>query len=245
MNGFLIANKPTGMSHRPIWWCSCAGVCRSGHGRLATAARWIPRPRACCRMCIGKATRLFDYIIDKKKTYVAEIQLGRGHGHAGRDGHSAGGNARCARAQAELAARSCLSSSATIEQIPPMYSAIKRDGKRLYQLARKGETVELEPRRCRVDDDIGCWKSAAKTAIASAWTAARACTFARCATTSVSGWAAARTWRRLSARAAGVFTLENALTTRADRHAEQRRPAGGSASAAGRAARTPAGAACG
>ena len=37
-------------------------------------------------------------------------------------------------------------------QTPPMYSALKRDGKRLYQLARKGQAVALEPRRCRVDD---------------------------------------------------------------------------------------------
>jgi len=45
-----------------------------------------------------------------------------------------------------------------IEQIPPMYSAIKRDGRRMYQLARKGEVVELEARKCRVDDVrfVGC-----------------------------------------------------------------------------------------
>jgi tRNA pseudouridine55 synthase len=38
-----------------------------------------------------------------------------------------------------------------IMQVPPMYSALKRDGKRLYQLARKGESVALEPRPCQVD----------------------------------------------------------------------------------------------
>ena len=45
-----------------------------------------------------------------------------------------------------------------IQQVPPMYSALKRDGQRLYKLARKGETVALVPRMCRVDaiEYLGC-----------------------------------------------------------------------------------------
>ena len=45
-----------------------------------------------------------------------------------------------------------------IEQVPPMYSALKRDGQRLYKLARRGETVEIAPRKCRVEaiEYLGC-----------------------------------------------------------------------------------------
>jgi len=101
-------------------------------------------------MCIGSATRLFDYIIDKKKTYIAEMQLG-----VVTDTQDATGNAvsecevNASRADVVEAAKHFVGE---IEQIPPMYSAIKRGGKRLYQMARKGEIIEVEPRKCRVEN---------------------------------------------------------------------------------------------
>ncbi len=100
-------------------------------------------------LCIGKATRLFDYIIDKTKTYLAEIQLG-----VETDTQDATGQvvAQCEVNVGERELREAAKQFVgEIEQIPPMYSALKRDGKRLYQLARKGEAVALEPRPCRVD----------------------------------------------------------------------------------------------
>ena len=148
MNGFLIANKPTGTTSSNVVVFVRKRLPKGtaiGHGGTLD-----PEASGVLPLCIGKATRLFDYIIDKKKTYVAEIQLGQIT-----DTQDATGQVLEERevnvGEAELCA-ALPQFIGEIEQIPPMYSAIKRDGKRMYQLARKGEVVELEPRKCRVDD---------------------------------------------------------------------------------------------
>jgi len=147
MNGFLIANKPTGTTSSNVVVFVRKRLPRGtaiGHGGTLD-----PEASGVLPLCIGKATRLFDYIIDKKKTYVAEIQLGQETDTQDATGQVVA-EAPVTVGEAEL--RAVLPQfEGEIEQIPPMYSAIKRDGKRMYQLARKGETVELEARKCRVD----------------------------------------------------------------------------------------------
>ena len=147
MNGFLIANKPTGITSSNLVVFVRKRLPRGtaiGHGGTLD-----PEASGVLPLCIGSATRLFDYIIDKKKTYVAELQLG-----AITDTQDATGSVIETRAvhATEDDLRAVLKEFVgEIEQIPPMYSAIKRGGKRLYQLARKGETIEVEPRKCRVE----------------------------------------------------------------------------------------------
>ncbi len=154
MNGFLIANKPTGTTSSNVVVFVRKRLPRGtaiGHGGTLD-----PEASGVLPLCIGKATRLFDYIIDKKKTYVAEIQLGQVT-----DTQDATGQIieeRAVTAGVDELKAVLPRFVGEIEQIPPMYSAIKRDGKRMYQLARKGETVELEARKCRVDgvEYLGC-----------------------------------------------------------------------------------------
>ena len=147
MNGFLIANKPTGITSSTLVVFVRKRLPRGtavGHGGTLD-----PEASGVLPVCVGAATRLFDYIIDKQKTYVAEIALG-----IETDTQDATGQVVLERPVnvTEDALRGVLPEFVgEIEQIPPMYSAIKRGGKRMYQLARKGERVELEPRRCRVD----------------------------------------------------------------------------------------------
>ena len=137
MNGFLIANKPTGITSSNLVVFVRKRLPRGtaiGHGGTLD-----PEASGVLPLCIGSATRLFDYIIDKKKTYVAEVQLG-----AITDTQDATGSVIETRAvhTTEDELRGVLKEFVgEIEQIPPMYSAIKRGGKRLYQLARKGETI--------------------------------------------------------------------------------------------------------
>ena len=148
MNGFLIANKPTGITSSNLVIFVRKRLPRGtsvGHGGTLD-----PEASGVLPICVGSATRLFDYIIDKTKTYVAELQLG-----VETDTQDATGavvrELPVTAAEEEL--REVLKQFVgEIEQIPPMYSAIKRGGKRLYQLARKGETIEVEPRKCRVDN---------------------------------------------------------------------------------------------
>ena len=148
MDGFLVLNKPLGRTSS-----DCVVFVRKrlprgtaiGHGGTLD-----PMASGVLPVCVGAATRLFDYIIDKQKTYVAELQLG-----VITDTQDATGAVveRRPVTVTEADVRAALPRFiGEIWQTPPMYSAIKRGGKRLYELARRGESVEVAPRACRVDD---------------------------------------------------------------------------------------------
>lgn len=148
MDGFLVLNKPLGKTSS-----DCVVFVRKrlprgtaiGHGGTLD-----PMASGVLPVCVGAATRLFDYIIDKQKTYVAELQLG-----VVTDTQDATGAVveRRPVTVTEADVRAALPRFiGEIWQRPPMYSAIKRGGKRLYELARRGESVEVAPRACRVDD---------------------------------------------------------------------------------------------
>lgn len=154
MNGFLNVLKPTGRTSSDIVVFVRRRLPKGtavGHGGTLD-----PEASGVLPVCVGAATRLFDYIIDKRKTYVARIKLG-----VETDTQDATGVVVAERpvTVGEDALRAALPRFiGEIEQIPPMYSAVKRDGRRLYQLARKGQTVDVAPRRCRVDgiEFLGC-----------------------------------------------------------------------------------------
>ena len=147
MNGFINLNKPTGRTSSDLVVFVRKRLPKGtavGHGGTLD-----PEASGVLPVCVGTATRLFDYIIDKRKSYVARIRLG-----VETDTQDATGRVVAERAVdvGEDALRAVLPRfTGDIEQVPPMYSALKRDGRRLYQLARKGETVALQPRSCRVD----------------------------------------------------------------------------------------------
>jgi len=147
MNGFLNLNKPTGRTSSDVVVFVRKRLPRGtavGHGGTLD-----PEASGVLPVCVGSATRLFDYIIDKQKVYVARIKLG-----IETDTQDATGQVVAERPvnAGEAAIRAVLPGfTGHIQQTPPMYSALKRDGKRLYQLARKGESVALEPRPCQVD----------------------------------------------------------------------------------------------
>ncbi len=147
MNGFLIANKPTGITSSNLVVFVRKRLPRGtsvGHGGTLD-----PEASGVLPICIGTATRLFDFIIDKQKTYIAELQLGIETTTQDATGEIV---AQCDVQVTQDQLREAIAGFVgDIRQIPPMYSAIKRDGKRLYQLARKGETIDVEPRQCRVD----------------------------------------------------------------------------------------------
>ena len=147
MNGFLIANKPTGITSSNLVVFVRKRLPRGtavGHGGTLD-----PEASGVLPVCIGRATRLFDYIIDKQKSYIAEIQLGVETDTQDATGAVVAERLVCVDA-AQLRA-AIAEFVGDISQIPPMYSAVKRGGQRLYKLARRGETLEIEPRACRVD----------------------------------------------------------------------------------------------
>jgi tRNA pseudouridine55 synthase len=121
-----------------------SGVRRVGHaGTLDPAAEGV------LPVCLGQATRLTEYLLDTPKSYRACIRLG-----IVTDTYDAAGTvvreddpAAVTQAMVE---RLLPSFSGEIDQVPPMFSALKRDGVPLYRYARAGQTVERAPRPVRI-----------------------------------------------------------------------------------------------
>lgn len=117
---------------------------RIGHGGTLD-----PDATGVLPICVGRATRLFDYITAFHKTYVARVKLG-----IVTDTEDATGNVL-----EENAVNVSLEDIKTvlpqfigkIKQVPPMYSALHVNGERLYDLARRGEKVELEAREIEIE----------------------------------------------------------------------------------------------
>lgn len=175
LSGIFNINKPAGMtSHDVVQAVRKA----SGERRVGHAGTLDPMATGVLLVCIGAATRVTEYLMEHPKSYRAEITLG-----IATDTHDAEGEVTrivdsvdVSRAEVQSALATFVG---TIEQIPPMYSALKKEGKKLYELAREGQTVEREPREVeitrleileweppRVTVDIDCSKGTYVRAIA-------------------------------------------------------------------------------
>lgn len=95
-------------------------------------------------VCLGKATRLCDMLTDKEKTYRATLLLGRTTDTQDVWGETL--EERAVNAGPEEVREAVMSFVGAYDQIPPMYSALKVNGKKLYELARAGKEVERKPR---------------------------------------------------------------------------------------------------
>jgi len=101
-------------------------------------------------VCVGKATKLADYIMAAEKTYIAEVTLG-----VTTDTLDSSGNVietKEVNFSEEEIKNAVMSFVGEQEQIPPMYSAIKINGKKLYELAREGKEVDRKARRINIFD---------------------------------------------------------------------------------------------
>jgi tRNA pseudouridine55 synthase len=101
-------------------------------------------------LCFGEATKVCAYLLDADKTYRVTAKLGTATDTGDADGKESD-RAPVPDLDAKQWGRILDGFKGESMQVPPMYSALKKDGKRLYELARKGETVERQPRPIRVD----------------------------------------------------------------------------------------------
>ncbi len=118
---------------------------RVGHtGTLDPAAAGV------LPVCIGRATRLFDFLVDKRKEYIAELVIGKATDTEDATGEVIDSSERIV---SESEMRDALSRfTGRIEQTPPIYSALSVNGVKLYKLARKGELTEgLEEKKRLID----------------------------------------------------------------------------------------------
>lgn len=145
MNGFLNILKPPGMTSAGV----VAAVRRlTGEKRVGHAGTLDPEAAGVLPVMIGKAARLFDYLVDKEKEYVAECAFGTATDTQDATGRViAAGENYPAYAQVQQAAAQLVGD---IWQRPSMYSAIKQDGVAMYERARRGETVEVPLRQVHV-----------------------------------------------------------------------------------------------
>ncbi len=124
---------------------------RCGERRVGHAGTLDPAATGVLPLLLGQATRLTEYLVDATKTYMARVRLG-----VETDTYDAEGEV-VSRADAAGVTRDAVEAALSafrgeIMQTPPLYSAIKREGEALYKKARRGETVELEPRPVRIDE---------------------------------------------------------------------------------------------
>lgn len=145
-DGFLNIDKEAGITSMEVVrrvkrLCSRRHV---GHGGTLD-----PEATGVLPICLGQATRLMQFLVDSKKEYLGTIRLG-----VTTDTYDAEGRIVEERDPSgvtpESIAAALDSLRGTIQQTPPMYSALKHQGRRLYELARAGIQVERAPRTVEV-----------------------------------------------------------------------------------------------
>ena len=151
MNGVIVINKHPGPTSTKVVEKvkRLLRVKKAGHlGTLDPMAKGV------LPICLGKATKLTPFLIEKEKEYLATIKLGVTTTTHDKEGEVLEEKEVPPLTKEEVEA--ILSSfTGEIEQIPPMYSAARYKGKRLYQLARKGEVVERAPKKV-VIHELSC-----------------------------------------------------------------------------------------
>lgn len=143
--GLLVIDKPSGpTSHDVVAKVRrAAGIKRVGH-----AGTLDPLATGVVVVGMGRATRLLRYVQDSPKEYVALVRFGVATDSLDADGQEIWREPM--PVTQEQVSDVLWSFRGTIEQVPPMVSAIKIGGRRLYELARAGEEVEREPRPVEV-----------------------------------------------------------------------------------------------
>ena len=146
MNGFINIHKPAGLSSAAV-----VGVMKrlTGEKRIGHAGTLDPEAAGVLPIMLGRATRLFDYLVDKEKEYEAVCAFGTATdtqdatGEVTARGEDYPDPARILQEIPKL--------TGDIRQKPSMFSAIKVGGRHLYDLARRGESAEVPERTVHVE----------------------------------------------------------------------------------------------
>ena len=146
-NGIVVVDKPMGVTSHDV----VDAARRLYHTRrVGHTGTLDPDATGVLVLCLGYATRLAEYLSASRKNYIAEVKFG-----VESDSQDASGEIvaeRDASHFSESDLRALLPRfRGTIEQVPPMVSALHHEGKRLYELAREGITVEREARPVQID----------------------------------------------------------------------------------------------
>jgi tRNA pseudouridine55 synthase len=150
LRGILNVDKPPGMTSHDV----VDAVRRvAGQRKVGHAGTLDPMATGVLLVCLGQATRISEYLMAGRKRYRATIVMGATTDTYDADGEvlSRGGRTDFTRQELESALADFVG---RIEQVPPMYSAIKQGGQPLHKLAREGKTVERAPRPVEIDEIV-------------------------------------------------------------------------------------------
>ncbi len=146
MNGFLNLYKPKGVSSAKILNTLKKSVRGVSIGHMGTLD---PLASGVLPVAIGKSTRMFDYLLNKDKVYIATFAFGYETNTLDLEGEIVKKYDKIPT-ESELIEKS-VELVGDIMQVPPVFSAKCVNGKRSYQLARKGREFELPPKKVRVN----------------------------------------------------------------------------------------------
>lgn len=203
--GFLNIDKPSGLTSHDV-------VARLRRGlkikKMGHAGTLDPMATGVLVICVGAATRLSEYVMHTAKTYEARIRLGITTDTYDADGVTIAEQDASHVTEADVTG-ALARFTGEIEQMPPMYSAIKVGGKKLYELAREGQTIERQPRRVNIESlEVVDWSLPEFTLRVTCG----AGTYIRSLAYDVGeALGVGAHLKRLTRTASGSFTLENAL----------------------------------
>lgn len=144
-SGVIIIDKEPGFTSHDVV-AKMRGIC--GQKKIGHTGTLDPMATGVLPVCLGSGTKLCDMLTDRDKEYVTELLLGVETDTQDITGRVlAERNVSVTEAEVRTACESFLGD---YEQIPPMYSALKIDGKKLYELARAGKEVERRARPVKI-----------------------------------------------------------------------------------------------
>jgi tRNA pseudouridine55 synthase len=149
VNGIIVINKPKGCTSHDIVY----KIKKIFNEKVGHTGTLDPMAEGVLPILIGKGTLCSKYLINHDKKYIVKLQLGIKTTTADSEGEIIEEkNVDSNLLNEEYIGTILKSFIGKQEQIPPIYSAIKVNGKKLYEYARKGQKVELKPRQIEIYD---------------------------------------------------------------------------------------------
>lgn len=149
MNGIILINKEKGCTSHDVVY----KVKKLTNSKVGHTGTLDPNATGVLPLLIGEATKISKYLINHDKEYEVVLELGKKTSTADLEGEVIEEKEVSAKSLEEQYVKEILKTFiGKQEQTPPIYSAIKINGKKLYEYARKGQEVKLEPRQIEIYD---------------------------------------------------------------------------------------------
>lgn len=147
LNGIIILNKPAGWTSNDCV-VKMRGILRTK--KVGHTGTLDPDVTGVLPICVGRATKIAEYITDAGKSYRAEVTIGRSTTTEDASGDTVEQSLVDRAISREEILEVLAELTGTIVQVPPMFSAVKVNGKRLYEYALKGQTVDRPSRNVEI-----------------------------------------------------------------------------------------------